>query len=201
MRPAQRIKQVEETGRRLTVLLSSSIISQLLQRTPPAALTAGQEAQLASCDNVICQLQAALKEAPSLQMQLVDAMLKHQVARNVGSLVTWVQQQTEQQLLGFRAVAVAGHQGSAQVTCGSRTASMWADGVLLLGRFAMAYLHNSDSAGACSLAANLTQQLDQSGKACSSNCARTLRQCCGIRDSSCMHIQMYRTEHQQEFDM
>jgi hypothetical protein len=115
-------------------------------------------------------------------MQLVDAMLKQQVACSVGTLVAWVQQQPEQQLLdlaaavGFvRAVAAAGHQVSAQVTDGDRTASIWAAGVKLLGCFAWVVLHKIESAGACSLVANLTQQLDQSGKACSCSCQCTVQ--------------------------
>jgi hypothetical protein len=172
MRPAQRIKQAEEIARSLNSLLSSSIMSQLLQRTPPAAFTAEQEAQLLRCCNLISQLEAAWHEARPLKMQLFDALLKQQVACSIGRLVAWVQQQPEQQLADFRAVAVAGHQGSAPATiaAGSASASIWAAGVYLLEHFAVvAFRHNSDSAEACSLAANLTQQLDQSGKACSRN--------------------------------
>jgi hypothetical protein len=121
---------------------------------------------------VIDQLQAALQEAPSLRMRLVDAMLKQQVACSVGSLVTWVQQQPEQQLLDCRAVPAAG----------GTPASLWAAGVHLLKSFAFeALLHNSESAGACSLAATLTQQLDQSGEACSHNCKCTAQRCCGCQ--------------------
>jgi hypothetical protein len=168
MRPARRIKQAKETARKLKALLNSSIISQLLQRTPPAALTAQQEAQLLSCRNVINQLEAGLQEAPLLGMQLVDTMLKQQVACNISSLVTWVQQQPEQ-LLSVR--AGDGHQGSTLVTSADRAtaATLWGAGVLLMGRLAVAILDSAKGAGACSLAANLTQQLDQSGKACSRN--------------------------------
>jgi hypothetical protein len=167
MRPARRIKQAEDVADRLRALLSSSIISQLLQHTPPTALTAEQDAQLLSCWNVISQLKTVLNEAPSLGVRLVDAMLKQQVACNVGGLVMWAQQQPEQQLIDVRAVATAGHQGSARNPCvvSGTIAAIWAAGVQLLGRFAAAYLHNTESAGACSLAAKLTQQLDQSGKA------------------------------------
>jgi hypothetical protein len=170
MRPARRIKQAEDAARSLKALLSSSMLSQLLQRTPPAALTAEQTGQLSRCYSVILQLQATVKEETSLRMQLVDAMLKQQVACSTGRLVTWLQQQPEQHLLDFTEVAVPGHQGSAPVTCvaGCTTATTWAAGVVLLQRIAaIAALHISQSAGACSLATNLTQQLEQSGKACS----------------------------------
>jgi hypothetical protein len=188
MRPAQRVKQAEEDARRLKSLLSSSFMSQLLQRAPPAALTAEQEAQLSRCCNVIDQLQAALTEAPSLKLQLTDAMLKQQAACSVGSLLAWVQQEPEQQLLGLRPVAAPGHQGLVLMTRadGGRTASIWASGVHLLGRFAIvACLHSSESTGSCSLAANLTHQLEQSGKACSRNCCCTAQGCCVCCDSSC----------------
>jgi hypothetical protein len=161
------MKQAEDVGRRLRALVSSSIVSQLLQRTPPTALTAQQVAELSSCCDVVSHLQAALLEAPSLQTQLVDATLKQQVACSVGTLITWVQQQPEQQLLDSGAVDVAGRQGTTQTTCSDRTAPLWAAGVNLLGHFAVvACEHNAESAGASSLAANLTQQLDQSGRAC-----------------------------------
>jgi hypothetical protein len=97
-------------------------------------------------------------------------------------LVTWVQQQPEQQLFDLQAVAVAGHQGSAPVTCavGTAAALIWDAGVHLLKRFALvAGMHTSEGAAACSLAADLTQQLDQSGEACSRNCRCTVRSCCG----------------------
>jgi hypothetical protein len=187
MRPAQRIKQAEEVARRLKALLSGSIMSQLLQRTLPAALTAEQVAQLSSCWNVIDQLQAALDKAPALRLQLEDALLKQQVACNIGSLVTWVQQQPQQQLLDVRAVAETGQEGSAQVTWGGRFASIRSAGMLLLGRFAVAVLRDPEAAGACSVTANLTQQLDQSGKACSRNCQCTARLCCGRQNLSCLH--------------
>jgi hypothetical protein len=140
------------------------MVSQLLQRTPPAVLTAEQEAQLLHCYDVISQLADALQGAPPFRMQLVDAMLKQQAACSIGRLVTWVQQQPEQQQLHVRAMA-----GSAPVTsaAGSTTAPIWAFGVILLEHFAAsAVLHMTDSAGSCNLAANLTQQLDQSGEAC-----------------------------------
>jgi hypothetical protein len=145
-------------------------MSQLLQRAPPATLTAEQQAQLLRCYNVIIQLEAALHEAPSLKMQLVDAMLKQQVACSVGRLVAWVQQQPVQQQSDVRAVVVVGQQGSAPVTgaAGSTTSNVWAAGVHLVEFFAVvAFLHNPESA---ELTANLTQQLDRSGKACSCNC-------------------------------
>jgi hypothetical protein len=170
------MKQAEEGACRLKALLGSTFMSQLLQRGPPAALTAEQEAQLSRCCTVIDQLQVALTEAPSLKLQLTDAMLKQQAACSVGSLVAWVQQEPEQQLLGLRPVAAPGHQGLVLMTRadGGKTASIWVSGVHLLGRFAtVACLHSSESAGPCSLTANLTQQLKQLGKACSRNCTCT----------------------------
>jgi hypothetical protein len=169
MRPTQRIKKAEELARRFRALMSSPIMSQFLQCTPPAALTAEQEAHLSRCCSVIWDMTEALSNAPSLKMQLADAMLKQQVACNIGSVVTWVQQQPEPQLLDSRAVAVAGRQGVAPA--GGMIAAVWAAGVHLLERFALViFAHNSESAGACSMAATLTQQLDQSGKPCSRNC-------------------------------
>jgi hypothetical protein len=163
MRPARRIKQAKEIARRLKALLSSAIMSQLLQRIPPAAFTAEQEAQLSSCRDMIRQLAAALDEAPSLKVELVDVMLKQQVACSVSSLVTWVQQQPEQLL----DVTAAG-QGRVPITsvAGLTIASIWAAGVDLLKNLArVALLQTSESAGACILTATLTQQLDQSGEA------------------------------------
>jgi hypothetical protein len=173
MRPARRIKQAEEAARKLKALLASSILSQLLQRTPPAALTAQQQAQLTSCCDVISQLDAAFQGASSLNLQLVDAMLRQQVACSIGSLVTWVQQQPEQQLLDLIAAAFVSHQGSAPVACAAAgtAASIWVAGVQLLGGFAaVAITQTPESAGACNIAARLTQQVDQSGETCSFNC-------------------------------
>jgi hypothetical protein len=171
MRPARRIKQAEELGRSLKALLSGSIISQLLQRTPPAALTAEQEAHLSRCFDLISLLSDDVEGATALTTQLVDAMLKQQVASCIGSLVTWVQQQPEQQRLDLAATAIAGRQGSVTCAPGSTTGPVWAAGLHVLGRFAaVAFLHIQDSAGVRNLAENLTQQLDQSGKAYSRNC-------------------------------
>jgi hypothetical protein len=106
-------------------------------------------------------------------MQLMDAMLKQQAACSIGSLVVWVQQQPEQQRLDLAAVAIAARQGSAPVTCaaGGTTGPIWVAGLHLLGRFAgVAFMDIDERAGACNLAEKLTQQLDQSGKACSCNC-------------------------------
>jgi hypothetical protein len=158
----------------LKALLNSSIMVQLLQHAPPAALTAEQEAQLLYCSNLISLLAVTFHEAPSLEPQLVDAMLKQQAACSIGSLVTWVQQQPEQQLLDLRVVAAAGHQGSRPMSCaaGSATTTLWAAGVQLLGCFAISALKQIDTDGAagCSRAGTLTQQLEVSGKACSRNC-------------------------------
>jgi hypothetical protein len=177
MRPARRIKQAEELAVRLRVLLSGSTMSQLLQHPPPAALTAEQEAQLLSCSNLMSQLTTALDEASSLSTQLIDAVLKQQAAYHVGSLVAWVQQQPEQQLSELRVVAAAWLMDSAPVApqCAAigRTCLMWDDGVQLLQQFA--WMSRPENAGACNLAASLTQQLDQSGKACSCNCKGTAR--------------------------
>jgi hypothetical protein len=164
MRPAQRVKQAEEAARRLKALLGSSTMAQLLQRTPPAALTAEQKAQLSRCCDVISQLAAAVKDAPSLRMQVLDAMLKQEAACSAGSLLTWVQQQPEQQLLDVTAVAIAGHQAPAAGAVRGTTAAIWVTSVHLVERCAaVALLQVQDSAGG-SLAASLTQQLDHSGK-------------------------------------
>jgi hypothetical protein len=177
MRPARRIKQAEDVASGLNELLSSSIMSQLLQRSLPAAFTAEQEAQLSRCCNMIEQLAEALDEVPSFRTQFVDAMLKQHVACNIGRLVTWVQQQQEQQPLGPRLVAVAGHLRSASVTsaAGSTTAAfIWAAGVHLIHQFAaVAVTHSAEITGARNLAAILTQQLDEAGEACSRNCTCT----------------------------
>jgi hypothetical protein len=159
MRPARRIKQAEELARGLKALFSSSNIAQFLQRTPPASLTAEQKAQLSHCSDVIRQLIGSLNAAPSLRLQLMDAMMKQQVACIVGRLITCVQQQPQQQL------AAAG-----------TTASMCAAGVHLLTCLALvAVSQTSESAGPCSLAEHLTQELDQSGKTCSRTCKCTAR--------------------------
>jgi hypothetical protein len=104
----------------------------------------------------------------------MDAMLKQQVAFNTGSLVAWVQQKPQQQLLQL---AVPGQHGSGTVhtvltiAAGETTASLWAAGVQFLEQCALvASLQPSESAGVCSLAERLTQQLEQSGTACSRNC-------------------------------
>jgi hypothetical protein len=146
-------------------------MSQLLQRSPPAAFTAQQTAQLTSCCQLINQLEHALQEAP---WQVADAMLKQQAACSVGSLVTWVQQQPEQQLSTLTAVDLTGRQGPSVLRC-EATDFIWAAGVDLLGRIAVAaFEHDSESAtpaaGGRSLAASLTQQMDRSGTACSRNC-------------------------------
>jgi hypothetical protein len=150
---------------------------------------------------VISKLQAPLHEAPEYRVQLVDAMLKQQVGFTVGRLVMWVQQQPEQQLSDFRAAAVAAHQGSTQVTCasGGTTASIWGAGMHLLKLLAgIAALESMESAGERSLAANATQQLDQSGKACSKALAtaNALRVYCRCRrDSPCIQFCKHQTEH------
>jgi hypothetical protein len=118
---------------------------------------------------MISQLAVTLQEAPSLQLQLVDSMLKQQAACSIGSLVSWVQQQPEQQQLDVTAVAIAGQQGPAAATfiAASTTASIWAAGVQLMNHFAAAaFRQMAESATARNMAENLTQQLEQSGTAC-----------------------------------
>jgi hypothetical protein len=166
MRPARRIKQAEGLARELHKLLSNTTLSQLLQRTRSASLTAEQEALLVDCGSLLDQMAVALQEdEAALDLRLLEAMLQQQAVQSAGTLVAWVQLQPEQLLsvksvLGFTA------------TRGSGAPCCWASGVHSLTRAASkAGQQDYDSAATCQMAANMTQQLDESGERCSLNCS------------------------------
>ncbi|KAF6242029.1 hypothetical protein COO60DRAFT_244118 [Scenedesmus sp. NREL 46B-D3] len=75
----------------------------------------------------------------------------------VQALVAWMQQ-----LLGLRSLIGSGN--DVAVPAGCTAAKLWADGLFLLGNAAVvATPQDGDSAAADAVAANMTQQLDQSG--------------------------------------
>jgi hypothetical protein len=118
MRPARRIKQAEGIARELHKLLSSSPLFQLLQRTPPAALTAQLDVRLLHCGSLLEQMAAALKAVEAaVELRLLEALLQQQAVRSAGTLIAWVQQRREQLLavesvLGIGAVANSGNAAS-----------------------------------------------------------------------------------------
>jgi hypothetical protein len=164
MRPARRIKHAEGIDRELHKHLSSSPLSELLQRTPPAALTAQQDVRLLHCGSLLEQMAAAFETADeaAVDLRLLEALLQQQAMRSAGTLIAWVQQRPEQ-LLAVK--SVLGIPGDGASGC-------WAAGVQFLDR-AAAKAGDLDhtSAAACQMSANMVQQLDQSGERCSLNCS------------------------------
>jgi hypothetical protein len=90
MRPAQRIRQVQDAASKLHKTINNSTTAQLLQRTTPAAFTPDQAAQLMQCCSLLGQLQTALKnEDLPLQLRILNALLGDHAASNAGALAVW----------------------------------------------------------------------------------------------------------------
>jgi hypothetical protein len=167
MRPTRRIKLAEGVAREITKMLRSSTMSQLLQRTPSALLTAEHEALLLKCCSLLDQMCAALQaDDVGLQLQLLEAVLQQQAVCSAGNLIAWMQQRPEQ-LLPMDSML------SSNATRGSRAAAgSWAAGMNFLDCAAAAAAEQDhQSAAARQMAADMTQQLDQSGEPCSLDCS------------------------------
>jgi hypothetical protein len=145
--------------------MSSSTLSQLLQRTPPASLTAEHEAHLLNCGSLFDLMVVALEaEEGAVQLRLLEAVLQQQAVRSAGTLVAWVQQQPEQLLTVNSVTSFTAATGSSALRC-------WTSGVQFLTRAAAkAGAQDYGSAATCQMAADMMQQLDQSGERCSLNC-------------------------------
>jgi hypothetical protein len=169
MQPALQTKQVEDAAIDLNSLVCSPRIERLLQRPLPARPTAAQQAALASCSDALRKLVMSLPQDfrnildKGAMLALISSVLQHQAAYNIGVLLAWLQQQPQQlaaalQSEGMRAASVQ---------------NCWCGGMLVLQVVALMRLrategctaeHNSAVlCGAGTLAANMTQQLQQTG--------------------------------------
>jgi hypothetical protein len=99
------MNQAEDAASKLSSLVRSSKVAQLLQRPLPAQPTAAHQAVLASCSNGLLQLLRALPDklcrsgsptASEASIQLLDSVLRHQAVHCAGVLLWWLQQQPQQ---------------------------------------------------------------------------------------------------------
>jgi hypothetical protein len=164
--PARGIQQAEVFARELRDLLSSSTLSELLQRTLSASLTAEQEALLFACCSLFDKMIAALYSAEAAHGRLMlEALLQQQAVKSAGTLIAWVQQCPE------RLLAMTSVFGFTAVT-GSGAPGCWDAGVHFIGRAAeKAGEQDYTNAAVRQMAVDMMQQLDQSGKRWSLNCS------------------------------
>jgi hypothetical protein len=89
----------EVAARSLSSSLRSAAARQLLLRPLPAVpVAAEQAAALRSIGTALHQLYKALTDTPNARTvgQVVNSLLDHETARNVGALAVWVQKQPQQ---------------------------------------------------------------------------------------------------------
>jgi hypothetical protein len=163
MRRAQRSNQAEDAASKLSSLLRSTQVAQLLQHPLPAQPTVLQKAVLSSCSNSLLQLHTALPETPnnsssrSALLQQLSGVLRHQAVHSTGLLLAWMQQQPQQLVAALR-YSEDEHAAIMQ--------RLWPTGVQVV--FIITLLIRSCSASNSSstapLAFTLTQQLHQSGE-------------------------------------
>jgi hypothetical protein len=164
MRPARRIEQAEGFACELRELLSRSTLSQLLQRTTSAPLTAEEDALLYDCGCLLDQMAALQAGDEPVDISFLEAVLQQQAVRSAGTLIAWVQQRPEQLLAVESVMGFTATRGSGAPAC-------WTAGVAFLNHAAAkASQQDYASPAACQMAADMTQQLDQSGERCSLNC-------------------------------
>jgi hypothetical protein len=115
MAPNRRLQQAEKEANKLNKLVTSDNVAQLLQKPPPAAMTAGQAGLLGSCCTAMQQLIAVLPgdtrptsaaEVASAD-QILRALLAQQAVQSVGVLLDWTLQEPEQ-LVQAQRRAIAG---------------------------------------------------------------------------------------------
>jgi hypothetical protein len=97
MRPNQRVSQAEDVASKLSSLVRSPRVVQLLQGPLPTQPTAAQQAVLASCSSGLLQLLRALPEPPdntadtAATIQVLSGVLRHQAVHSTGVLLSWLQ--------------------------------------------------------------------------------------------------------------
>lgn len=168
MRPAQRAKKAEEAANKLSSLVCSPQVTQLLQQPLPPQPTAAQIAVLDSCSSSLFKLCNTLPdELPNTDagraaaVQLLRGVLRHHPVHSAGVLMVWLQQQQPQQLAAMLQVSYG------SVVQLNATEGVWRAGMQVLsGLVELLYIctrGGSCMAAVAELIATLTQQLLQSG--------------------------------------
>lgn len=169
MRPAQRVKRAEDAASKLSRLVRSPQVVQLLQRPPPAQPTAAQQSVLVSYSKSLATLYTALPaDGPNndagraVVAQLLRAVLRHQPAQSAGLLMVWTQQQPQQLAAMLQSHGLKPQHGTIH--------GVWVIGTSLVFRLAT-LLASCMELSSCrvttaELSVNLTQQLLQSGGCC-----------------------------------
>jgi hypothetical protein len=164
MRPAQRVKQAEEAASKLSSLVHSSRVTQLLQQPLPAQPTAAQQAVLASCSKSVQQLLTFLPQHTdsslriAVLLQLLRGVLRHQAVHSAGLLLAWLQQQPQQ-----LAAALLGCNPRLEATVIMQSLWLTALNLVLSITVLVVNCAAEDSSSTAPLAFNLTQQLQQTG--------------------------------------
>uniref|UniRef100_A0A383VL02 Uncharacterized protein n=1 Tax=Tetradesmus obliquus TaxID=3088 RepID=A0A383VL02_TETOB len=130
MRPAQLASKAEDAASKLSRLVDSPQVVQLLQRPLPALPTAAQRAVLASCTSSLQQLLHALPDNPSNDsgraalVELLRGVLRHQAVHCTGVLLVWLQQQQQQQQPQQLAAALLSVQALGVLNCSAAVAEL-----------------------------------------------------------------------------
>lgn len=169
MRPAQRARQAEDAASKLSSLVRSPQVAQLLQQPVPAQPTAAQRAVLASCSSRLDLLYRAMPASLSSSssgteafVQMLRRALGQQPTHSAGVLLAWLQQQPQQLAAALQGVLSIGVQPGT-------TEAVWCIGMQAVARLAELLLDccaaksSSCTATVAELTVNMTQQLLQSG--------------------------------------
>jgi hypothetical protein len=97
----------DKAARSLFTLLRSSEARQLLLQPPPACPVAAEAAVVHSIGIAISSLYSTVPDSPQdrTAVQVLDTLLKHETAKNVGALAAWLQQQPQQVASGLQQLA------------------------------------------------------------------------------------------------
>jgi hypothetical protein len=165
MSPARRVKQAEDAARKLASLLSIPATAQVLQHVLPSSINTQQREHLIHAIHALKKLTAALQEACTADtVQVLNAVLRQHVARSIGLLVAWAQQQPEQ-LIAMTASGVM-PQDHSLATWVCVAGHVWELGwVALDSMFSMSFTMDKNSASHHRIATNITEQLESSGRA------------------------------------
>jgi hypothetical protein len=169
MRSARRAAQAEDAASKLSALVRSSRVVDLLQRPPPSEPTAAQQDVLAECSNRLYQLIEALPDRPgsaasAAPEQLLSSVLRQRAAHSASVLLAWLQQQPQQ--LAAALLSNDDSQVQPKTMGGFWHMGMQAVCMLvgLVGRCTLFDDSSAATAGHVRLVVDITQQLLQSGE-------------------------------------
>uniref|UniRef100_A0A383WED8 MYND-type domain-containing protein n=1 Tax=Tetradesmus obliquus TaxID=3088 RepID=A0A383WED8_TETOB len=168
MQRDQRAKKAEDTASKLSSLLCTHKVAQLLQEPLSAAPKAARQAVLGEFGSCLQWLLKGLPESASNEtnkaaaIKLLGGLLLHQAVHSAGGVLEWLQQDPQQ-----LAAAMQSYRG--QKLEHDSLEGVWCVGMKLMAKFGELLFDcclansSSTSRAAAELATSMTQQLLQSG--------------------------------------